>query len=127
MYPGYAQAESAGISEIPESLMQDVVVTRETLSFLLEHQTSEPDIPWFACASYGRPHAPFTAPGRYIRRYSGRVPPVAAGSDGDSKLEAFAQQFVFDLTEQQAIRGREGYYACVDFVDDCIGELLEGP
>jgi choline-sulfatase len=33
---------------------------------------------------------------------------------------------VFDLTEQQAISGREGYYACVDFVDDCIGELLEG-
>ena len=38
MFPGYHQALSAGISEIPESLMQDVVVTRETLAFLLEHQ-----------------------------------------------------------------------------------------
>ncbi|MFC1454204.1 sulfatase [Verrucomicrobiota bacterium] len=126
MYPGYAQAKSAGVTEVPESLMQDVVTTRETLAFLLEHQGREPDTPWFVCASYGRPHAPLTAPGRYIRRYSGRVPPAAVGSEGDSKLEAFAQQLVFDLTEQQAISGREGYYACVDFVDDCIGELLGG-
>jgi choline-sulfatase len=124
MYPGYAHAESAAITQVPESLIQDVVVTRETLAFLLEHQSHEPDTPWFACASYGRPHSPFTAPGRYIRRYRDQVPraPIGRGSE----LEPFAQRFAPDLTEEQTIRGREGYYACVDFVDDCIGELLDG-
>jgi len=126
MYPGYAQAKSAGVTEIPESLIQDVVVTRETLAFLLEHQSSEPDTPWFVCASYGRPHAPLTAPGRYIRRYGGRIPPAAVGRDGAANLEAYARRLVYDLTEEQSVSGREGYYACVDFVDDCIGELLDG-
>jgi len=126
MYPGYANAESAGVSEIPESLMQDVVVTRETLAFLQEHESREPETPWFVCASYGRPHSPLTAPGRYIRRYSGQVPPAGTESEGESELEPFAQRLVLDLTEEEAIKGREGYYACVDFVDDCIGELLDG-
>jgi arylsulfatase A-like enzyme len=31
-----------------------------------------------------------------------------------------------DLTPEESVRGREAYYACVDFVDDCIGELLNG-
>jgi choline-sulfatase len=126
MYPGYANAESAGVTEVPESLIQDVVVTRETLAFLLEHDSREPGVPWFVCASYGRPHAPLTAPGRYIRRYSGRVSPAAVGRDGGGQLEPFARRFVADLTEEQALKGREAYYACVDFVDDCIGELLGG-
>ncbi len=126
MYPGYANPESAGITELPESLIQDVVVTRETLAFLREHQDCEPDTPWFVCASYGRPHAPLTAPGRYIRRYRDRVPPISGRSDRGGDLEAFARKLVFNLSEEQSARGREGYYACVDFVDDCIGELLDG-
>jgi choline-sulfatase len=124
MYPGYAQAQSAGITEIPESLIQDVVVTRETLAFLLEHQDQEPDVPWFVCASYGRPHAPLTAPGRYIRRYRNCVPPASRVSN--ARLEQFAQARVHDESDEQALAGREAYYACVDFVDDCIGELLDG-
>jgi choline-sulfatase len=126
MYPGYGQAESAGTTEVPESLIQDVIVTRETMSFLLEHQSREPDTPWFACASYSRPHPPFTAPGRYIRRYRGRVGPAAIGRSGPGDLEPFAQRMVSELTDEQEIIGREGYYACVDFVDDCVGELLNG-
>ena len=124
MYPGYANAESAGVTEVPESLIQDVVVTRETLAFLLEHQSREPNAPWFVCASYGRPHSPLTAPGRYIRRYRGQVPPAPVGRSSD--LEPFARNFVPELTGEQAVRGREAYYACVDFVDDCMGELLDG-
>ena len=76
LFPAYHGAESAGVTEIPESLLQDVVVTRESLAFLLEHQDLEPDVPWFVCASYSRPHSPFTAPGRYIRRYRDKIPPA---------------------------------------------------
>lgn len=126
MYPGYSGALSAGVSEIPESLLQDAVITKEALAFLLEHQCNKPDQPWFMCASYGRPHPPFTAPGRYIQRYKGRVPPAYPGRESIENLEPYASRFPQELTEEQEIKGREGYYACVDYVDDCIGELLDG-
>lgn len=126
MYPGYANPESAGITEIPESLLQDVIVTRETLALVLEQQDSAPNIPWFVCASYSRPHSPLTAPGRYIRRYIDKVPPPVVGPEASSRLEPYARGLEFDLTNEQLTRAREAYYASVDFVDDCIGELLDG-
>ena len=36
MFPGYHNPASTGVTEIPESLLQDVVTTRETLVFLSE-------------------------------------------------------------------------------------------
>lgn len=127
MFPGYALARSAGITEIPESLLQEVVVTRETLAWILEHQSQHTGRPWFACASYSRPHPPFTTPRRYWQRYRDRVPPPEAGTAAPAEAcaRAMAQRYV-DLTPDEIRRGREGYYACVDFVDDCIGELLSG-
>ena len=130
-FPSYAGPAGAGITEIPESLLQDVVVTRESLSFLLEHQAREPDVPWFFCASYSRPHSPFTAPGRYIRRYRGIVPAVELPRDFKDCLDPFSRNTFEgesggDLSPEKTQRAREAYYACVDFVDDCIGELLNG-
>ena len=126
MFPGYANAESAGVTEVPESLLQDVVVTRETLAHIREVSDEDPATPWFVCASYSRPHCPLTAPGRYIRRYRDKVPPPAVGKEAVNDLEAFGRRLAFDLSDEVTMRGREGYYACVDFVDDCIGELLDG-
>lgn len=125
-FPGYANPESAGVTEIPESLIADVVTTRESLAYLLEHGDAHPATPWFMCVGYGRPHSPLTAPGRYIRRYQGKVPPPTVGREQADRLEPFARKLVFDLTDEQTARAREGYYACVDFLDDCIGELLDG-
>jgi choline-sulfatase len=53
---------AAGVTEIPESLIQDEVVARETLAFLREHRHTHPDQPWFLCASFSHPHFPLTAP-----------------------------------------------------------------
>jgi choline-sulfatase len=127
MFPGYGAARGAGATELPESLLQDVVVTRETLSYVLEHEAGENPSPWFVCASYSRPHPPLTAPGRYISRYRNRVPPPEQG--GEPSEEPYAKQRAsghLDLTKEEIRQGREGYYACLDFVDDCIGDLLSG-
>ena len=128
MFPNYSGAESAGVTEIPESLIQDVIVTRETQAFLLEHQSQNSNQPWFVCAGYSRPHSPFTTPGRYFHRYRNNVPPIQHSLDFEDSLEPFALQKYKDhysqLTSQETQLGREAYYACVDFVDDCIGELL---
>ncbi|HIE29819.1 TPA: hypothetical protein EYP66_21325 [Candidatus Poribacteria bacterium] len=42
----------AGITEIPESLIQDEIVAHETVAFLREHQHAHPEKPWFLCASF---------------------------------------------------------------------------
>ncbi|MDW3216768.1 MAG: sulfatase-like hydrolase/transferase [Ilumatobacteraceae bacterium] len=124
MFPGYAHTASAGTTEVPVSMLQDVVVSRETREFIVEHADTTPEQPWFVCASYSRPHAPLTTPGRYQRRYSGRVP-AAAGTSADGLIEQFARNRVHAVSEAQSLRAREAYYACVDFVDDCIAELIE--
>ena len=132
LFPGYAAAQSAGITEIPESLLSDVVITKETLAHMLEQQDTDPDVPWFVCASYTRPHSPFTAPGRYLRYYRDNVPPLNLPPNCGDLLEPYARGLYDrpgegnDMTAEQNQRGREAYYSCVDFVDDCIGELLAG-
>lgn len=122
----------AGVTWIPESLLADGVVTRESLAFLLEHADQYPERPWLLCAGYSRPHFPLTAPGRYIRRALADAPPLPPRPEGyphrlhphdrfvveDFRLTAFS-----DAEQQHALAC---YYACVDYLDDCIGELLEG-
>ncbi|MFP4443140.1 MAG: sulfatase [Spirochaetia bacterium] len=132
MFPGYANVRSAGVTEIPETMLQDFVVARESLSFIREHADREPEVPWFLCASFTRPHSPLTAPGRYIRRYKGKLPPVEPPPAPEERgsYEPYARRFVENfaerMTPEEEQAGYEAYYACVDYLDDCIGELLDG-
>ena len=131
LFPAYHGPTRVGVTEIPESLLQDSVVTREALAFVRERSDAQPEVPWFCCASYGRPHSPYTAPGRYIRRYRDRVPPVVLPPNFKAQLDPYSRRMYDgepgrDLTPEESIRAREAYYACVDYVDDCIGELLDG-
>ena len=130
-FPSHAGAGAAGPTQIPESLLQDVVVTRESLAHILELHHASPDQPWFVCASYQRPHPPYTAPGRYIRRYRGKLEPLNVPADIDNRLDPYARHIKpgetgDQLTDEQTMRAREAYYASVDFVDDCMGELIDG-
>ena len=129
LFPGYPGPSAAGETEIPESLISDVVITRETLAFVREHADKEPETPWFACAGYTRPHHPYTAPGRYIRRYRDRVPAPDAPLTFRDGLEPYARATfdavkLGDITAEANRRAVEAYCACVDFLDDCVGELL---
>lgn len=122
----------AGISEIPESLLQERIVTRESLSLLLEHADSQPEKPWFLCASYSRPHFPLTTPGRYYRKYLRKGVPRPLLPDGfPDGLHPHDRYIVdnfhlLDFDAEAYDRAFAAYYACVEFVDACIGELLDG-
>ena len=120
----------AGESEIPESLLQDSVVTKETIAFILEHIDKHPNQPWFVCASYSRPHHPLTSPGRYFRRYWPNGPDLEPLPPGFPDKIHPHDRFIVDdyrltaFTDEERRRALAAYYASVDFVDDCIGELL---
>ena len=66
-----------------------------------------------------------------MRYYRDKVPDIAIPLAVDEKLDPFAKNMPNNessqqLGDEQQMRGREGYYAVIDFVDDCMGELLDG-
>lgn len=119
-----------GVTEVPESLIQDQVVTHETVAFLREHQHAHPDQPWFLCASFSRPHFPLTAPSRHVARYwpdgvtEPRVP--AAGDAYDHPMSVGMRRgFQADAVSQdEMMRARAAYFSCVSYLDEVIGDLL---
>jgi choline-sulfatase len=120
----------AGITEIPESLIQDEIVAHETVAFLREHRHANPDQPWFLCASFSRPHFPLTAPRRYFEAYwpngvtEPRVP--AAGDAYDHPMSVGMRKgFLADeIPYDETMRARAAYFACVSYLDEVIGDLL---
>jgi choline-sulfatase len=129
--------ENAGVTEIPESKLQEYVTTRESLSWIRD-QEARSDSPWFLCASFSRPHFPLTAPRRYLNRYwdleqdepkaSLTKPPIERGGDSadhpmtEGAVDGFETAEIDETTEQRA---RAAYFASVEFLDDVIGEFLE--
>jgi choline-sulfatase len=122
----------AGISEIPEEMMQDAIVTREALSCIEDHAAGNPGQPWFVCASYQRPHHPFTAPKRHFDRYWPDGPSLEPLPEGFPDALHPHDRFIvgdFRLTEFSEEERRKclaAYYASVSFLDECIGALLDG-
>jgi choline-sulfatase len=121
----------AGLTEIPESALQEQVIVRETISFLREHTAAQPTTPWFLCASFSRPHFPLTAPARYFNRYwPEQVTPPKVGRTGDTAFHpmtvGMAKGFrTEEVSEPEMMRARAAYFACVDYLDEILGDLLQ--
>jgi choline-sulfatase len=129
--------EEPGVTEIPESHLQDAVVARETVAAVRESEG-----PWFCCASFSRPHDPWTAPERYVERYwdpetrspTDRLTDPPVGHEGDDADHPLVEthravqrengQEVGTIPHWKLQRARAGYFACVDFLDDVVGDLL---
>jgi choline-sulfatase len=120
----------AGITEVPESLIQDEIVTHETVAFLREHRYAHPERPWFLCASFSRPHFPLTAPRRHFARYwpdGVTEPRVPAGGDAyDHPMSAGMREgFKADaIGYDEMMRARAAYFANISYLDEVIGDLL---
>ena len=120
----------AGESRLPESLIVDRIVAEETISWLRNYASEESGQPWFLCASFSRPHFPLTAPRRWIDRYrkTGVTPPFV-GKEGDSYDHpvSAAIRDGFDtnrIDDAETQRAREGYFACVSYLDEILGDML---
>jgi choline-sulfatase len=137
--PWQSLTPDAGVSEVPESLLQERTVVDETISFLRGLRHTDPDRPWFLCASFSRPHYPLTAPERHVKRHTPEdVSHPRIGREGDAadhllvenKAQADATADLLDpemveLEDEELIeRTRAAYFACVDFLDEMLGDLL---
>lgn len=119
-----------GVTEVPESLIQDEVVAHETVAFLREQRASRPNQPWFLCASFSRPHFPLTAPRRHFERYwpAGVTDPrVPAGGDAYDHPMSAGMREGFEagaISHEETMRARAAYFACVTYLDEVIDDLL---
>jgi len=125
-----SRTADAGLTGIPESLLQDVVVTQETLAWLREHQSAQPNKPWFLCASFSRPHFPYTTPQRWLDRYPvDEVTPPRVPASGDAYDHPMSvgmrKGFLADeIDEAETKRARSAYFACVSYLDEIVGDML---
>jgi choline-sulfatase len=121
--PGYT-----GVTGIPESMLQERTVAEESRAFLREHEAASDD-PWLMYASFSRPHGPLTAPSRFMDRHSpDEVPPPAIGTDGDAATHP-ALERIGDAPPEGPnglAEFRAAYFACVEFLDEVIGDFLAG-
>jgi len=124
-----SRTAAAGLSEIPESLLQERMVVDESVAWIREQAASNPDQPWLLNASFSRPHFPLTAPKRHLDRYLGKVAPPRCGRSGDSAEHpmtlGMAKGFQVDaIDKDEMMRARAAYFACVDTVDEILGDFL---
>ncbi len=122
---------AAGPATIPEEQTQEHIVNQEALAFLQRHVRTGGQQPFLLVLGYNRPHFPLRPPARWWERYwpqgydMPEVPPghleqlhpwnraIRQRSDGDG------------FTEEQTARARAGYYGCVSFIDEKVGQILD--
>ncbi len=120
----------AGVTGIPESMIQDSVVADETVAYLREHQSKSPEQPWFLCASFSRPHFPLTAPSRWIDYYKEKgITRPAVGATGDAYDHPMSRGMragfkADEIDDEEMMNARLAYFACVSYLDEVIGDLL---
>ncbi len=125
-----SRTADAGLSQIPESLLQEQMVARESIAWLREQRHAHAAQPWLLYASFSRPHFPLTAPRRFLERYfpQGVTPPRVRRS-GDSAehpmtLGAIKGFRTDEIDEEEMMKARAAYFASVDFLDEMLGDFL---
>lgn len=118
-----------GETNVPESLTQDRTVAQESLAFIREYLSAREDQPYFLCASFNRPHWPRTAPRRFLNQYwpDGATNPRTSGEERISHpvTDFLEERHVSDDSDQEDIaRARAAYFACVEYIDEVIGDFL---
>ncbi len=117
----------AGVTEIPSSLLQERVINGETLEYL---RSQPSDQPWFLLASYSRPHFPLTAPKRLLDKYwpnNVDMPNIPPGHLEQTHRFAKGLRDNFntqDIPPEETRKARAAYYACCEFLDETVGDLL---
>jgi len=120
----------AGLSEIPEAYLQENVVARTAVAWAREQEHANPDQAWLLYTSFSRPHFPLTAPKRHLDRYypEGVTEPRVLRS-GDTAHHPMTEGMVKgfrteEVEPEEGKKARAAYFACVDFLDEMLGDFL---
>lgn len=120
--------QPAGPADIPESEMQESIVTRLSVDFLKTHMDERP---FFLVASYNKPHFPLRPPAHFWDMYDPATLTLPdLGPNFPDRLHPWMQRHrefhgVTDWTEDDTRHAIAGYYGCISFVDAQIGRLVQ--
>ncbi|MBS3761673.1 MAG: sulfatase-like hydrolase/transferase [Planctomycetes bacterium] len=109
-------------------LNHDRTAHSKSLEFLSDQ--GEQEEPFFLFVGHLAPHFPLIVPEPYYEKYKGRVPmpKIPEGFLEELPTNYKHLRYGFGLTETEADtvqKGRDLYWAFVDWYDDLIGELLD--
>ncbi|MEX0331891.1 MAG: sulfatase [Puniceicoccaceae bacterium] len=119
----------------PDENYHDYALTNLAIRKLRQHKNG--DKPFFLNIGYRKPHLPFVAPKRYWDLYDRDQLHLAANQQApegapDIALMTWGELRAYKgvpakgpVTDEMALELIHGYYACVSFVDDQIGRLLQ--
>ena len=123
---------------VADSLTADGEVARRTINYL--RKFAKGDKPFFMAAGFYKPHLPFVAPKKYwdlypienIKLPKYRKDPVGAPSYATQPSWELRGGYVdipkdynAEIPEEKQKKLIQGYYACVSFVDQQIGNVLD--
>ncbi len=124
---------TAGVSAATVQRDFDDEVTFAARRYLTQRARDRGRQPFFLVASYIHPHDPYEPSAEHWARYDDveidppATPTVALDElDPHSRrLQAMSEFDSHPPTAAQTLRARRAYYACVSYVDDQIGSLLD--
>jgi arylsulfatase A-like enzyme len=134
---GYERAHGIGnndvhpaASPLPEEFHEESWVATRTIANLDSHVRQNPDQPFFAWASFTKPHAPYDPPRPWDSMYDPREidPPIGdldLLSDRDPMYRTWPVAYGWDKLSPEAIQNaRAHYYGLVSFQDHNIGRMI---
>lgn len=113
----------------PHILGHDEKVTKHGRAYF--KQRSNSDKPFFMIAGYLAPHFPLVVPDEYYNMYKGKLSPAKTPPEDLAMQPRNYHQLrrgfgTVDMDPEVELKGRELYYGLVSWVDNQIGQLLEG-
>jgi len=126
--------ENTGVSGIPLPLTQTEICVAETSKWLQGHIAMYSDKPFYLSVNFDKPHFPIRAPKKYYEKYAGKIqlpefPPDYLEKDAVPfvreaiKVNGGWEHYGKDVEMHE--RALAAYYACIEWVDDAIGRILE--
>ncbi|MEI6579018.1 MAG: sulfatase-like hydrolase/transferase [Eubacteriales bacterium] len=125
---------NSGATGIPLPLTQTEICVSETAKWLQTHAAQKDSRPFMLSVNFDKPHFPIRAPKKYFEKYKGKVRIPEFYPD---YIEKYAVPFVkkaFEVNGAWEHYGKDrdiheralaAYYACIEWVDNAIGRILQ--
>ena len=134
--PGGGRGPAFESPDVPDNSYHDGLMTDMAIEKLADFRSGEK--PFFMAVGYKKPHLPFNAPKKYWDLYDANEIEMA---DNTFMPENVSQYFNYNFGELRNYAGipkdqelfnvtlsrnlKHGYYACVSYIDEQIGRLLD--
>ncbi|MXV92386.1 MAG: sulfatase [Chloroflexi bacterium] len=131
-WPGYKMAATEA-ADVPDNAYGDGKVAEAACQLLGEYGEQ----PFFLAVGFRKPHLPFSAPKRYWDLYAGDAIPPPENPNQPGGIPDYAWHNSRELRGYSDVpaagplpdalirRLRQGYYACVSYMDAQVGKLLD--